>query len=147
MHPASPPTRMRSGETTAASPSEGEPATCRHPLHWDRRLVGCVTQARRFIYIVDTCRDDVPPYLPVRGAIAIASNLRKRSSRMVFKTANSISQRYGVANRLEKRALLIAVNLVAGLSIFFFGRDDVTECGVLDRLRSRQAVTVPAGSL
>ncbi|KAK3109843.1 hypothetical protein LTR53_016469, partial [Teratosphaeriaceae sp. CCFEE 6253] len=41
---------------------------------------------------------------------------------MVFKTANSISQRYGVANRLEKRALLIAVNLVAGLSIFFFAQ-------------------------
>ncbi|KAK1074331.1 hypothetical protein LTR74_001255 [Friedmanniomyces endolithicus] len=30
-------------------------------------------------------------------------------------------QQHGVANRLEKRALLIAVNLVAGLSIFFFG--------------------------
>jgi len=30
-------------------------------------------------------------------------------------------QKHGVANRLEKRALLIAVNLVAGLSIFFFG--------------------------
>jgi hypothetical protein len=28
---------------------------------------------------------------------------------------------HGVAQRLEKRALLIAVNLVAGLSIFFFG--------------------------
>lgn len=32
-------------------------------------------------------------------------------------------QKHGVANRLEKRALLIAVNLVAGLSIFFFGYD------------------------
>lgn len=29
--------------------------------------------------------------------------------------------RHGVANKLEKRSLLIAVNLVAGLSIFFFG--------------------------
>jgi hypothetical protein len=28
---------------------------------------------------------------------------------------------HGVAQRLQKRALLIAVNLVAGLSIFFFG--------------------------
>lgn len=27
----------------------------------------------------------------------------------------------GVANHLQKRSLLIAVNLVAGLSIFFFG--------------------------
>jgi len=32
-------------------------------------------------------------------------------------------QKYGIANRLEKRGLLIAVNLVAGLSIFFFGYD------------------------
>lgn len=30
---------------------------------------------------------------------------------------------HGVQHRLEKRALLIAVNLVAGLSIFFFGYD------------------------
>ncbi|KAK3669741.1 hypothetical protein LTR78_010369 [Recurvomyces mirabilis] len=30
-------------------------------------------------------------------------------------------QKHGVANRLEKRALLIAVNCVAALSIFFFG--------------------------
>lgn len=30
-------------------------------------------------------------------------------------------QRYGVANKLEKRSLLIAVNAVAALSIFFFG--------------------------
>lgn len=30
-------------------------------------------------------------------------------------------QKYGVANKLEKRALLIAVNAVAALSIFFFG--------------------------
>lgn len=31
--------------------------------------------------------------------------------------------KYKVADRLEKRPLLIAVNLVAGLSIFFFGYD------------------------
>ncbi|GAB1739680.1 hypothetical protein NU219Hw_g4624t1 [Hortaea werneckii] len=31
--------------------------------------------------------------------------------------------RHGVANRLEKGSLLLAVNLVAGLSIFFFGYD------------------------
>ena len=30
------------------------------------------------------------------------------------------SQKHGVANYLHKRSLLIAVNLVAGLSIFFF---------------------------
>lgn len=30
----------------------------------------------------------------------------------------------GVAHRLQKRSLLIAVNLVAGLSIFFFGKPD-----------------------
>ena len=30
-------------------------------------------------------------------------------------------QKYGVANKLEKRSLLIAVNAVAALSIFFFG--------------------------
>lgn len=30
-------------------------------------------------------------------------------------------QKYGIANKLEKRSLLIAVNVVASLSIFFFG--------------------------
>ncbi|TKA78034.1 hypothetical protein B0A55_02116 [Friedmanniomyces simplex] len=39
-------------------------------------------------------------------------------------------QAHGVANRLEKRALLIAVNLVAGLSIFFFGYDQGVMGGV-----------------
>ncbi|TKA46151.1 hypothetical protein B0A54_02958 [Friedmanniomyces endolithicus] len=39
-------------------------------------------------------------------------------------------QQHGVANRLEKRALLIAVNLVAGLSIFFFGYDQGVMGGV-----------------
>ncbi|KAK0803828.1 hypothetical protein LTR91_006970 [Friedmanniomyces endolithicus] len=39
-------------------------------------------------------------------------------------------QKHGVANRLEKRALLIAVNLVAGLSIFFFGYDQGVMGGV-----------------
>lgn len=34
--------------------------------------------------------------------------------------------RHGVANRLEKGSLLLAVNLVAGLSIFFFGYDQGT---------------------
>ena len=36
----------------------------------------------------------------------------------------------GVATRLEKRSLLIAVNLVAGLSIFFFGYDQGVMAGV-----------------
>ncbi|KAK3613151.1 hypothetical protein LTR22_028282 [Elasticomyces elasticus] len=31
-------------------------------------------------------------------------------------------QKHGVANRLEQRSLLIAVNAVAALSIFFFGK-------------------------
>jgi len=35
-------------------------------------------------------------------------------------------QKHGVANRLEKRSLLIAVNSVAALSIFFFGYDQVS---------------------
>ena len=39
-------------------------------------------------------------------------------------------QKHGVANRLEKRSLLIAVNLVAGLSIFFFGYDQGVMGGV-----------------
>ena len=38
--------------------------------------------------------------------------------------------KYNVANRLEKRSLLIAVNLVAGLSIFFFGYDQGVMGGV-----------------
>lgn len=32
-------------------------------------------------------------------------------------------KQHGIANKLQKRSLLIAVNLVAGLSIFFFGYD------------------------
>ncbi|KAI6834550.1 general substrate transporter [Hortaea werneckii] len=38
--------------------------------------------------------------------------------------------RHGVANRLEKGKLLLAVNLVAGLSIFFFGYDQGVMGGV-----------------
>lgn len=38
--------------------------------------------------------------------------------------------RYNVANRYEKRALLIAINCVAGLSIFFFGYDQGMMGGV-----------------
>lgn len=32
-------------------------------------------------------------------------------------------QEHGVARKLQTRSLLIAINLVAGLSIFFFGYD------------------------
>lgn len=39
-------------------------------------------------------------------------------------------QDHGVAQKLQKRALLIAVNLVAGLSIFFFGYDQGVMAGV-----------------
>lgn len=42
----------------------------------------------------------------------------------------SFFQRHAVANRLEKRSLLVAVNLVAGLSIFFFGYDQGVMAGV-----------------
>ena len=38
--------------------------------------------------------------------------------------------KHNVAQRLEKRKLLIAVNLVAGLSIFFFGYDQGVMGGV-----------------
>ena len=38
--------------------------------------------------------------------------------------------KWNVANRLEQRSLLIAVNLVAGLSIFFFGYDQGVMGGV-----------------
>lgn len=37
---------------------------------------------------------------------------------------------HAVANKLQKRSLLIAVNLVAGLSIFFFGYDQGVMGGV-----------------
>ena len=40
------------------------------------------------------------------------------------------AQDHGVANKLQKRSLLIAVNLVAGLSIFFFGYDQGVMGGV-----------------
>lgn len=36
----------------------------------------------------------------------------------------------GVATTLQKRSLLVAVNLVAGLSIFFFGYDQGVMAGV-----------------
>lgn len=38
--------------------------------------------------------------------------------------------KFNVARRLEKRSLLIAVNAVAGLSIFFFGYDQGVMGGV-----------------
>lgn len=40
------------------------------------------------------------------------------------------AKKHAVANKLEKRSLLIAVNLVAGLSIFFFGYDQGVMGGV-----------------
>lgn len=41
-----------------------------------------------------------------------------------------IIPKYNVAHKLEKRNLLIAVNAVAGLSIFFFGYDQGVMGGV-----------------
>ena len=38
--------------------------------------------------------------------------------------------KFNVVHRLEKRSLLIAVNCVAGLSIFFFGYDQGVMGGV-----------------
>ena len=38
--------------------------------------------------------------------------------------------KYNLANKYEKRALLISINLVAGLSIFFFGYDQGVMGGV-----------------
>ena len=49
---------------------------------------------------------------------------------MGIKDAPSYFQQHGVANKLQKRSLLIAVNLVAGLSIFFFGYDQGVMGGV-----------------
>jgi hypothetical protein len=46
-----------------------------------------------------------------------------------FQTPKYFQDR-GVANRLQQRSLLIAVNLVAGLSIFFFGYDQGVMAGV-----------------
>ncbi|KAK4934935.1 hypothetical protein LTR66_015521, partial [Elasticomyces elasticus] len=37
---------------------------------------------------------------------------------------------YNVANKLQRRSLLVAINLVAGLSIFFFGYDQGVMGGV-----------------
>ena len=54
----------------------------------------------------------------------------------------SYFQKHGLANKLQGRSLLIAVNLVAGLSIFFFGYDQgklsrcfVSDLWLTDRLR------------
>ncbi|KAK4905858.1 hypothetical protein LTR49_024904 [Elasticomyces elasticus] len=45
-------------------------------------------------------------------------------------TVSQYFQKHGVANRLEQRSLLIAVNAVAALSIFFFGYDQGVMGGV-----------------
>ena len=42
----------------------------------------------------------------------------------------ALASKYNVANKLEKRSLLIAVNAVAALSIFFFGYDQGVMGGV-----------------
>lgn len=44
--------------------------------------------------------------------------------------APKFAKDHAVANKLQKRSLLIAVNLVAGLSIFFFGYDQGVMGGV-----------------
>jgi hypothetical protein len=46
-----------------------------------------------------------------------------------FQTPKYFQDR-GVAHKLQRRSLLIAVNLVAGLSIFFFGYDQGVMAGV-----------------
>jgi hypothetical protein len=48
----------------------------------------------------------------------------------MFSGPPAFTQKHGVANKLQKRSLLIAVNLVAGLSIFFFGYDQGMMGGV-----------------
>ncbi|KAK4900180.1 hypothetical protein LTR49_027496, partial [Elasticomyces elasticus] len=45
-------------------------------------------------------------------------------------TLSQYFQKHGVANRLEQRSLLITVNAVAALSIFFFGHDHGVTGGV-----------------
>ena len=42
-----------------------------------------------------------------------------------------IIPKYNVVHKLEKRSLLIAINCVAGLSIFFFGYDQGVMGGVV----------------
>jgi len=52
-------------------------------------------------------------------------------------------QKYGVANRLEKRSLLIAINAVASLSIFFFGYGEqllTYSCGQLTNIAPDQGL-------
>lgn len=39
-------------------------------------------------------------------------------------------EKYNVAHKLQKRSLLVAINAVAGLSIFFFGYDQGVMGGV-----------------
>ena len=48
---------------------------------------------------------------------------------LLFVAMESVS-RFNVARRLEKRGLLIAINAVASLSIFFFGYDQGVMGGV-----------------
>lgn len=49
----------------------------------------------------------------------------------------SFVKRHAVANKLQTRALLIAVNLVAGLSIFFFGYDQGENPTLLHNARAK----------
>jgi hypothetical protein len=48
---------------------------------------------------------------------------------------------FNVANHFEKRQLLIAINCIAALSIFFFGYDLPSPCNYLSKLTKTLVMT------
>lgn len=72
-------------------------------------------------------------FLIFRNASKSSVELLKRpTQRKYFKMVGRIERLKGlnVANHLEKRSLLIAINSIAALSIFFFGYDQGMMGGV-----------------
>jgi len=58
-----------------------------------------------------------------RGLVELPISSQKISNKMISKERPMQMSKYNVAHRLSKRRLLIAINCIAGLSIFFFGYD------------------------
>lgn len=59
----------------------------------------------------------------IESGVSFFAVCKRTSASIMAISTPSFVKRHAVANKLQTRALLIAVNLVAGLSIFFFGYD------------------------
>jgi hypothetical protein len=65
------------------------------------------------VYKYARAEDDLLPHHAPLSALANSTNMQRPAS----------IPSYHVVNHLSKRSLLIAINCIAGLSIFFFGYD------------------------